>query len=101
VLAQVAARVDQLLERGGLVGGREGTAADGQRFEIHLRDVARNVDQVVARHRVAVGVTREHEARVAIGVAVVERRDRRPAEAEVLLRVVRRQEHPLAGELVE
>ena len=94
--AEVAVVLNELLERRGLIGRTEGPAGHRQRLEVHLRRVARNVDQIVAGDGVAVRVAREHIARVAVGVAVVERRDRRRAPAEVLMRVRPGEEDALA-----
>ena len=47
VLAQILVLLDVGLERRGLLGGRERARADGERREVHLGLVARDVDQVV------------------------------------------------------
>ena len=76
----------------------------GERHEVHLRRVARDVDQVVSGEAVAVHVAREHIAQVRGGALSIrerrlrlpEGRNRRRAEAEVRAGVRRGHEQPVS-----
>src|SRR5687768_14249974 len=86
--AQVFILLDVLLERVGLLLRGERDPALGERDEVHLRRVTRDVDQVVDLS-VAISVGREDIARVrAIARFPIERETSR-AEVKVLLGVRR------------
>ena len=72
VVLQVVVLLNVGLERRHLVGDRERFAAGGERHEVHLRGVFRDVDEIV-RRRVPIGILRERIAGVPVRVGVEER----------------------------
>ena len=104
MLAEVAVLADVGVPGRGLLGG--GERADGRRggdgLEVHLRLVARDVDQVVGRAAVAVQVAREGVARVAAACAPPRRtRTSSPPNLKYSLRVGARQEEAVARRAAE
>src|SRR2546425_9993504 len=84
MFVQVVVLLDVGLECSRLIVRGECFPARRKRLEVHLRRVAGNVNEIVGGGAVAVHVAREDVARVAVGVGVEERGDRRAAKAEVL-----------------
>ena len=98
--AQVLVLIDVGIPRRGLLGGRErrGHAWRARLHEVHLRLIARHVDQVVGA-AVPVHVGGEHVAGIADRPALPERGHGRAAPSEVVLRVRRRAKKRCPGAL--
>ena len=85
VLAQIASCWMYASNAAACSAGGKRAGPDSERLEVHLRRVARDVDQVVDCAAVAVHVAGEGVAGVAVVARLPEERDARGAEAEVLL----------------